>query len=81
MSAEIAWVVGVPWQGQGIATESVRALIAWLRQRSVRSVTAHIHPDHAVSAAVATAAGLTPTGYLDDGEVRWQSGTSAMAGV
>jgi RimJ/RimL family protein N-acetyltransferase len=79
-SAEIAWVVGVPWQGQGIATEAARALIAWLRRRSVRTVIAHIHPDHAASAAVAAAAGLTPTGHLDDGEVRWQNGTSPAAG-
>jgi RimJ/RimL family protein N-acetyltransferase len=72
-SAEIAWVVGVPWQGHGLATEAARSLITWLRQQSVRTVTAHIHPDHAASAAVATAAGLTPTGHLDDGEIRWQS--------
>ena len=28
--AEIAWVVGVRWQGQGIATEAARALVSWL---------------------------------------------------
>jgi RimJ/RimL family protein N-acetyltransferase len=69
--AEIAWVVGKPWQGLGIATESARALIAWLRQQSVKTVIAHIHPDHHASAAVAAAAGLTPTGRLHDGEQRW----------
>src|SRR5512139_3688399 len=26
--AEIAWVVGTPWQGRGIATEAARALVA-----------------------------------------------------
>jgi RimJ/RimL family protein N-acetyltransferase len=60
--AEIAWVVGTPWQGQGIATEAARALVAWLRNRSVRTVIAHIHPRHHASAAVAAAAGLTPAG-------------------
>ena len=70
--AEVAWVVGTPWQGQGIATEAARALIAWLRQQSVQTVIAHIHPHHLASAAVAAAAGLSPTGQLQDGEMRWR---------
>jgi RimJ/RimL family protein N-acetyltransferase len=70
--AEVAWVVGIAWQGQGIATEAAKALIGWLKQQSVKSVIAHIHPDHRASAAVAAAAGLTPTGELQDGEVRWR---------
>ena len=70
--AEVAWVVGKPWQGQGIATEAARALIAWLRLQSVKTVIAHIHPDHRASAAVAAAVGLTPTGQLQEGEVRWR---------
>lgn len=73
--AEIAWVVGTPWQGRGIATEAARGLVGRLRQQpvpAVHTVIAHIHPDHAASAAVATAAGLTPSGELHDGEVRWQ---------
>lgn len=69
--AEVAWVVGTPWQGQGIATEAAQALVGWLRQQSIRTVTAHIHPSHQASAAVAAAAGLTPTGQLHDGEMRW----------
>jgi hypothetical protein len=35
------------------------------------AVIAHIHPDHQASAAVAAAAGLTPTDERHDGEVRW----------
>jgi RimJ/RimL family protein N-acetyltransferase len=70
--AEVAWVVGRSWQGQGIATEAARALIAWLGQQSVRAVIAHIHPRHQASAAVAAAAGLAPTGELQDGEMRWR---------
>ena len=69
--AEVAWVVKTPWQGRGIATEAARALIAWLGQRSVQTVIAHIHPRHHASAAVAAAAGLTPTGQLQEGEMRW----------
>jgi RimJ/RimL family protein N-acetyltransferase len=70
--AEVAWVVGTPWQGRGIATEAAQALIAWLRQQSVQTVVAHIHPRHQASAAVAAAAGLSPTGQLHDGEIRWR---------
>jgi RimJ/RimL family protein N-acetyltransferase len=70
-TAEVAWVVGKPWQRQGIATEAARALVAWLGQQSVPAVIAHIHPDHLASAAVATAAGLTRTDEWHDGEMRW----------
>ncbi len=69
--AEIAWVVGTPWQGRGIATEAARGLVSWLAGKPVQRVIAHIHPDHQASAAVATAAGLTPTGRWQDGEIRW----------
>jgi len=71
-SAEIAWVVGRPWQGRGIAKEAVLGLVGWLDGQSVPTVVAHIHPDHGASAAVATAAGLTPTDEWQDGEVRWR---------
>ncbi|MGW3512903.1 GNAT family N-acetyltransferase [Streptomyces sp. NPDC000994] len=69
--AEIAWVVGAPWQGRGIAGEAARALVDWLGRRPVRTVVAHIHPDHRASAAVATAAGLAPTDAWHEGERRW----------
>jgi RimJ/RimL family protein N-acetyltransferase len=48
--AEVAWIVGTPWQGQGIATEAAQALIAWLSTQSVKTVIAHIHPRHQASA-------------------------------
>ncbi|MET7967018.1 GNAT family N-acetyltransferase [Micromonospora sp. NPDC005305] len=69
--AEIAWVVGTPWQGRGIAGEAARGLVAWLGRQGVRTVIAHIHPDHRASAAVATAAGLAPTDVRHEGEIRW----------
>jgi RimJ/RimL family protein N-acetyltransferase len=75
-TAEIAWVVGTRWQGRGIATEAARGLVSWLGQRGVRTVSAHIHPDHSASAAVAAAAGLNPTSEWQDGEVRWCLKTS-----
>jgi RimJ/RimL family protein N-acetyltransferase/8-oxo-dGTP pyrophosphatase MutT (NUDIX family) len=69
--AEVAWVVGTPWQGRGIATEAARALVAWLGQQQARDVIAHIRPGNRASAAVAAAAGLAPTGHWQDGERRW----------
>jgi RimJ/RimL family protein N-acetyltransferase len=71
-SAEIAWVVGTPWQGRGIGGEAARGLVDWLTTQPVHTVVAHIHPDHHASAAVATSAGLTATDTWQDGEVRWQ---------
>ena len=70
--AEVAWVVGTAWQGQGLATEAARALADWLGRHGVTTVIAHIHPDHHASAAVAAAAGLSPTSDWHDGERRWR---------
>uniref|UniRef100_A0AAU2K459 GNAT family N-acetyltransferase n=1 Tax=Streptomyces sp. NBC_00049 TaxID=2903617 RepID=A0AAU2K459_9ACTN len=71
--AELAWVVGTRRQGQGFAAEAAQALADWLRELPVGLLVAHIHPDHAASAAVAAACGLRPTGHLQDGEIRWES--------
>ncbi|WP_210591200.1 GNAT family N-acetyltransferase [Streptomyces sp. GESEQ-35] len=71
-TAEIAWVIGTPWQGHGYASEAARALVAHLRLHSLQTVIAHIHPDHTASASVATAAGLSPTDETHDGETRWR---------
>ncbi|GGJ51714.1 hypothetical protein GCM10010121_073260 [Streptomyces brasiliensis] len=71
--AEVAWVVGTPWQGRGFASEAARALVGWLGRRpDVAVVVAHVHPAHHASAAVASAAGLVPSGEVrEDGEARW----------
>ncbi|MFE7142651.1 GNAT family N-acetyltransferase [Streptomyces sp. NPDC057644] len=72
--AEIAWVIGTPWQGRGYASEAAKGLAAHLVVAGgVRELVAHIHPDHAASGAVATAAGLRPTGEWEDGERRWSA--------
>ncbi|MFI6421309.1 GNAT family N-acetyltransferase [Streptomyces sp. NPDC050842] len=70
--AEIAWVVGTDWQGRGIAREAARGLVERLADQGVRTVLAHVHPEHAASAAVARAAGLAPTEEEQDGEIRWR---------
>jgi RimJ/RimL family protein N-acetyltransferase len=70
-SAEIAWVVGIEWQGQGFAREAAQGLVAWLEQRGVEEFTAHVHPDHVASQKVAARAGLPPTDLSHDGERLW----------
>ncbi|MFI0714335.1 GNAT family N-acetyltransferase [Streptomyces inhibens] len=77
--AEIAWVVGTPWQRRGIASEAARGLVSWLETQPVQAVIAHIHPDHHASAAVATAAGLAPTSHRHEGETRWQRTTRRVS--
>lgn len=72
-TAELAWVVGTPWQGRGIAAEAARAVAIELTAGAADTLVAHIHPDHHASAKVAAALGLTPTDRWYDGERRWQS--------
>ncbi|NUP81894.1 MAG: GNAT family N-acetyltransferase [Nonomuraea sp.] len=71
-TAELAWVIGTPWQGRGLAAEAAEALVGWCEEQGMETVVAHIHPDHAASAAVAARVGLHPTGRMHDGEVRWE---------
>lgn len=72
-SAEVAWVVGTPWQGRGIAREAVRGMVGWLTLHArVGTVFAHVHPEHGASAAVAAAVGLARTEVWQDGEIRWR---------
>ena len=70
--AEIAWVIGRAWQGQGHATRAAQLLVDRLQQRGVRDLAAHIHPNHTASQAIARTLGLSPTDAVVEGEVRWQ---------
>ena len=76
-SAEIAWLTGVPWQGRGYATEAGAGIVRWLERRGVREIVAHVHPDHAASAAVAGRVGLMPTDLFVDGERAWRRDVAA----
>jgi len=40
--ADVAWVIGMAWQGQGYAGEAALALVDWLRTHGVDEVTARI---------------------------------------
>jgi len=70
--ADVAWVIGVAWQGRGFASESTRSVVEWLQSHGVDDVTAHIHPDHHASAMVARRAGLRATDERVDGEIVWR---------
>ncbi|MEW2357754.1 GNAT family N-acetyltransferase [Spirillospora sp. NPDC029432] len=69
--AAVAWVVGMPYQGFGFATEAARALVSWLAGHGVREITANVHPANRASAAVARRAGLSPTARYAGDEVVW----------
>lgn len=71
LSAEVAWMIGTEQQHRGFAQEAAELMVGWLREEGPASIVAYIHPDHRASAAVARRIGLTPTGHLHDGEVRW----------
>ncbi|MGS0685844.1 GNAT family N-acetyltransferase [Nakamurella sp. GG22] len=70
-TADVAWVVATGAQGSGFAGEAAAAMIEWLRVKGADVITAHVHPEHAASAAVARRVGLAPTPHIVDGEVRW----------
>ena len=69
--AELAWVVGSPWQGRGLARDAAALVLAELAARGVPRIVAHILPDHVASQRVAAALGMAPTDRLVDGEVEW----------
>lgn len=75
--AEIAWVIGRPWQGNGHAGRAARLLLDDLVEQGITAVVAHIHPDHDASQRIATRLGMTPTTVVVDGEIRWE-GTTAQ---
>ncbi|HYY32407.1 MAG TPA: GNAT family N-acetyltransferase [Gaiellaceae bacterium] len=72
VTALVAWVIGVPWQSRGYATEAARALVAWLRTRGAQTILANVHPDHLASAKVAERTGFEPTDEEANGERIWR---------
>jgi len=69
--ARLGWIIGIPWQNQGYASEAAVALVRWVRRQGVDEIGAHIHPGHRASEAVAVRAGLTQTEEEFDGERVW----------
>ena len=78
-TAEIAWVIGVPWQGRGYATTAAAALrVTDLAARGVDEVVADIHPANWASEGVARSIGMSATDEVVDGEVRWVGRTQVQ---
>jgi RimJ/RimL family protein N-acetyltransferase len=72
LNADVAWVIGVPWQRQGYGSEAATAMVDWLIAHRIALLVASIHPDHAASAAIARRCGLAPTDEVVQGEVIWR---------
>ncbi|MPZ47709.1 MAG: GNAT family N-acetyltransferase [Dehalococcoidia bacterium] len=70
--AQVAWVIGVAWQGNGYGSESAAAMVEWLLANKVEAVIAAIHPGHEASAGVARRCGLVLTEHVVDGERIWR---------
>lgn len=71
--AAVAWVIGMPYQGFGFASEAAVGLVDWLGRNGVRDIVANVHPENASSAAVARKAGLHPTGEYAGDERVWSN--------
>ena len=76
-NAEIGYVIGVPWQGNGYASEAMQAIVDWLGSVGVATIDAHIHHRHTASEAVAERAGLSLTEELVLGERVWRRNRAA----
>lgn len=72
IQAEIAWLIGTPWQGRGYAQEAVAGLLDLLGQSPVEEVVAHINPAHTASQRIARRLALQTTGDHVDGEETWR---------
>src|SRR5437868_3996548 len=68
----IAWVIGMPYQGFGFASEAARALVDWLRTHGAGEIVAAIHPENAASGTVAARLGMRPTAETADSETVWR---------
>jgi RimJ/RimL family protein N-acetyltransferase len=73
--AELAWVFGVRWQRQGLASEAARRVADELHRAGVVRLVARIDPGHAASEGVARRLGLRPSPPVAGAEeVEWRSG-------
>ena len=72
---DLAWVIGVALQRQGLASEASQRVLDWLRDHlHVSEVRASIHPDHTASQKVARKIGLRNSRTrTDDGEQVWRA--------
>jgi RimJ/RimL family protein N-acetyltransferase len=71
--ARLGWMIGVPWQGKGYASEAAVALVEWVQRQGVDEIGANIHPGHRASEIVAARAGLRQTEEEFEGERVWRA--------
>ncbi|GAB3473089.1 GNAT family N-acetyltransferase [Nocardiopsis coralliicola] len=69
--ADLAWIIGLPWQRRGYATEAARAMAGWLAGAGVTRARAMVAPGHTPSERVARACGLAPSQEWSGGERVW----------
>lgn len=69
--ADLAWVIGLPHQGRGYASEAARAVLEWLVGLGVSRFRACIKPAHVASQVVAQRLGLRRSGQWVDDEEAW----------
>lgn len=77
LAAVVAWVIGVPWQGSGYASEAAAGMVSWLAGTGATVITANIHPWHRASEKVARRAGFALTGATVEGERVWRHAGAA----
>ena len=71
--ARLGWMIGIPWQGKGYASEAAVALVEWVQRQGVDEIGANIHPGHRASEIVAERAGLRQTEEEFEGERVWRA--------
>jgi RimJ/RimL family protein N-acetyltransferase len=69
--ADIAWLIGSLWQGNGYASEAALAMVQWLGENAVKTIRARINSDHLASQRVAENAGLSKSDLVEDEEDVW----------
>lgn len=73
LQADIAWVIGSDWQGNGYASEAALAMSQCLRKNGVSTIRACINPNHLASQRVASNVGLSMSEWVCNGEDIWLS--------
>lgn len=69
--ADIAWVVGPQFQGNGIATEAAKKMIEWLVSQGTPIFRASINPTNVSSTKVAERLGMRETEEVIEDECVW----------
>ena len=69
----LGWMIGIPWQGKGYASEAAVALLEWVQRQGVDEIGANIQPGHRASDDRRRARGLHQTEQELEGERVWRA--------